>query len=58
MVFLLLKHHLMFVLGFQASPQDRFLVMAAEMESSTGATIPELSQFWKEVSRAKIMEHR
>ncbi|ROL48928.1 Motile sperm domain-containing protein 2, partial [Anabarilius grahami] len=44
--------------GFQASPQDRFLVMAAEMESSTGATIPELSQFWKEVSRAKIMEHR
>ncbi|XP_048050790.1 motile sperm domain-containing protein 2 [Megalobrama amblycephala] len=44
--------------GFQASPQDRFLVMAAEMESGTGATIPELSQFWKEVSRAKIMEHR
>ncbi|XP_050975301.1 motile sperm domain-containing protein 2 [Labeo rohita] len=44
--------------GFQASPQDRFLVMAAEMESSAGAAVPELAQFWKEVSKAKVMEHR
>ncbi|XP_051566620.1 motile sperm domain-containing protein 2 isoform X1 [Myxocyprinus asiaticus] len=44
--------------GFQASPQDRFLVMAAEMESSTGAAIPDLAQFWKDVSKPKIMEHR
>ncbi|XP_016345267.1 motile sperm domain-containing protein 2 [Sinocyclocheilus anshuiensis] len=44
--------------GFQASPQDRFLVMAAEMESSGGAGVSELAQFWKEVSKAKVMEHR
>ncbi|XP_051564371.1 motile sperm domain-containing protein 2-like [Myxocyprinus asiaticus] len=44
--------------GFQASPQDRFLVMAAEMESSAGAAIPDLAQFWKEVSKSKIMEQR
>ncbi|XP_052004461.1 motile sperm domain-containing protein 2-like [Xyrauchen texanus] len=44
--------------GFQASPQDRFLVMAAEMESSAGAAIPDLAQFWKDVSKPKIMEHR
>ncbi|XP_062390607.1 motile sperm domain-containing protein 2 [Sardina pilchardus] len=44
--------------GFQASPQDRFLVMAAEMEQSAGAGSPELAQFWKEVPKAKIMEHR
>ncbi|XP_023673290.1 motile sperm domain-containing protein 2 isoform X1 [Paramormyrops kingsleyae] len=44
--------------GYQASPQDRFLVMAAEMELNSGATPPELSQFWKEVPRSKIMEHR
>ncbi|XP_056145375.1 motile sperm domain-containing protein 2 [Lampris incognitus] len=41
--------------GYQASPQDRFLVMAAEMDS---AGSQELSQFWKEVSKTKIMEHR
>ncbi|XP_029937049.1 motile sperm domain-containing protein 2 isoform X2 [Myripristis murdjan] len=41
--------------GYQASPQDRFLVMAAEMEN---AGAQELAQFWKEVSRAKVMEHR
>ncbi|XP_016111997.1 motile sperm domain-containing protein 2 [Sinocyclocheilus grahami] len=46
------------VAGFQASPQDRFLVMAAEMESSGGAGVSELAQFWKEVSKAKVMEHR
>ncbi|KAI4898787.1 hypothetical protein NFI96_026047 [Prochilodus magdalenae] len=44
--------------GFQASPQDRFLIMAAEMEPATGAGSPELAQFWKEVPKAKVMEHR
>ncbi|XP_028846945.1 motile sperm domain-containing protein 2 isoform X2 [Denticeps clupeoides] len=44
--------------GFQASPQDRFLIMAAEMEQSAGAGSPELAQFWKEVPKTKIMEHR
>ncbi|KAJ8415114.1 hypothetical protein AAFF_G00008120 [Aldrovandia affinis] len=44
--------------GFQSSPQDRFLVMAAEMEHNTGASSPELAQFWKEVSKSKVMEHR
>lgn len=41
--------------GSQASPQDRFLIMAAEMEN-VGSQ--ELSQFWKEVPKNKIMEHR
>lgn len=41
--------------GSQASPQDRFLVMAAEMDN---AGSQELTQFWKEVSKTKIMEHR
>ncbi|KAM9851373.1 motile sperm domain-containing protein 2 [Aulostomus maculatus] len=40
--------------GSQASPQDRFLIMAAEMENSG----QELTQFWKEVPKAKVMEHR
>ncbi|XP_053733908.1 motile sperm domain-containing protein 2 [Synchiropus splendidus] len=40
--------------GSQASPQDRFLVMAAEMDNVG----QELAQFWKEVPRNKIMEHR
>ncbi|KAJ8350692.1 hypothetical protein SKAU_G00258220 [Synaphobranchus kaupii] len=40
--------------GFQSSPQDRFLVMAAEM----GPGSPELAQFWKEVPKSKVMEHR
>ncbi|XP_063069367.1 motile sperm domain-containing protein 2 isoform X2 [Engraulis encrasicolus] len=44
--------------GFQASPQDRFLVMAAEMEQSPGNAPTELAQFWKEVPKAKVMEHR
>ncbi|MGH0145289.1 UNVERIFIED_CONTAM: hypothetical protein FKN15_005036 [Acipenser sinensis] len=43
--------------GFEASPQDRFLVMAAEMDQSTGAGTPDLSQFWKEVPKTKVMEH-
>lgn len=41
--------------GSQASPQDRFLVMAAEMDNSG---TQELAQFWKEVARTKVMEHR
>ncbi|XP_076025963.1 motile sperm domain-containing protein 2 [Genypterus blacodes] len=41
--------------GYQASLQDRFLVMAAEMEN---AGSQELAQFWKEVPKAKVMEHR
>ncbi|XP_014904443.1 motile sperm domain-containing protein 2-like, partial [Poecilia latipinna] len=41
--------------GSQASPQDRFLIMAAEMEN-TGSQ--ELTQFWKDVQKNKIMEHR
>ncbi|XP_040003570.1 motile sperm domain-containing protein 2 isoform X1 [Xiphias gladius] len=41
--------------GSQASPQDRFLVMAAEMDN---VGTQELAQFWKEVPKTKIMEHR
>uniref|UniRef100_A0A8C2C9G0 Motile sperm domain containing 2 n=2 Tax=Cyprinus carpio TaxID=7962 RepID=A0A8C2C9G0_CYPCA len=43
--------------GFQASPQDRFLVMAAEMESSAGAGVSELALFWKEVSKVNKCMH-
>ncbi|KAG7264607.1 hypothetical protein CRUP_002196 [Coryphaenoides rupestris] len=41
--------------GYCASLQDRFLVMAAEMEH---AGTQDLAQFWKEVSKGTIMEHR
>ncbi|XP_061547377.1 motile sperm domain-containing protein 2 isoform X1 [Phycodurus eques] len=41
--------------GSQASPQDRFLVMAAEMDN-VGSQ--ELAQYWKEVPKPKILEHR
>lgn len=44
--------------GFSASLQDRFLIMAAEMDQSSGSGVPELAQFWKEVPRTKVMEHR
>ncbi|XP_069746035.1 motile sperm domain-containing protein 2 isoform X4 [Narcine bancroftii] len=45
--------------GVEASPQDRFLVMAAEMNQAAGATAPpDLCQFWKEVARDQVMEHR
>nr|XP_015217190.1 PREDICTED: motile sperm domain-containing protein 2 isoform X2 [Lepisosteus oculatus] len=44
--------------GFQASPQDRFLIMAAEMDQGPGTGSQELAQFWKEVPKSKIMEHR
>lgn len=32
--------------------------MAAEMEQSSGTGPAELTQFWKEVPRNKVMEHR
>ncbi|XP_055471752.1 motile sperm domain-containing protein 2 isoform X1 [Psammomys obesus] len=44
--------------GLTVSAQDRFLIMAAEMEQSTGTGPAELTQFWKEVPRNKVMEHR
>ncbi|KAG8450375.1 hypothetical protein GDO86_002867 [Hymenochirus boettgeri] len=44
--------------AFVASLQDRFLVMAAEMEQPSGANAQELAQYWKEVPRNKVMEHR
>uniref|UniRef100_A0A8B9TQS5 Motile sperm domain containing 2 n=1 Tax=Anas platyrhynchos TaxID=8839 RepID=A0A8B9TQS5_ANAPL len=44
--------------GFAASLQDRFLIMAAEMDQSSGSGVQDLSQFWKEVPRTKVMEHR
>ncbi|KAM8975098.1 motile sperm domain-containing protein 2, partial [Pelodytes ibericus] len=44
--------------AFVASLQDRFLVMAAEMDQSGGTSAQDLAQFWKEVPRNKVMEHR
>uniref|UniRef100_A0A8C7LLX5 MSP domain-containing protein n=1 Tax=Oncorhynchus kisutch TaxID=8019 RepID=A0A8C7LLX5_ONCKI len=44
--------------GFLCSPQDRFLIMAAEMEPRSGGGSADLAQFWKGVPKAKIMEHR
>ncbi|XP_036838751.1 motile sperm domain-containing protein 2-like [Oncorhynchus mykiss] len=44
--------------GFLCSPQDRFLIMAAEMEPRSGGGSTDLAQFWKGVPEAKIMEHR
>ncbi|XP_077001431.1 motile sperm domain-containing protein 2 isoform X1 [Tamandua tetradactyla] len=44
--------------GLTVSAQDRFLIMAAEMEQSSGTGPAELAQFWKEVPRNKVMEHR
>uniref|UniRef100_A0A8C7UWS3 MSP domain-containing protein n=1 Tax=Oncorhynchus mykiss TaxID=8022 RepID=A0A8C7UWS3_ONCMY len=43
--------------GFLCSPQDRFLIMAAEMEPRSGGGSTDLAQFWKGVPEAKIMEH-
>lgn len=54
-VFVFLFFSAWFCAGSQASPQDRFLIMAAEMEN---AGSQDLSQFWKEVPKTKIMEHR
>ncbi|XP_071388434.1 motile sperm domain-containing protein 2-like isoform X1 [Centroberyx affinis] len=44
--------------GSQSNPQDRFLIMAAEMESSTTVENQDLAQFWKEIPKSKVMEHR
>ncbi|XP_062982467.1 motile sperm domain-containing protein 2 [Elgaria multicarinata webbii] len=44
--------------GCIASLQDRFLIMAAEMDQCNGVGTQELAQFWKEVPRNKVMEHR
>lgn len=44
--------------GLTVSAQDRFLIMAAEMEQPCGTGTAELSNFWKEVPRNKVMEHR
>ncbi|KAM9039547.1 motile sperm domain-containing protein 2 isoform X1 [Sarcophilus harrisii] len=44
--------------GFTISPQDRFLIMAAEMEQPCGTGPADLAQFWKDAPRNKIMEHR
>ncbi|XP_075395753.1 motile sperm domain-containing protein 2 isoform X1 [Tenrec ecaudatus] len=44
--------------GLTVSAQDRFLIMAAEMEQPSGTSPAELTQFWKEVPRNKVMEHR
>ncbi|KAL8190270.1 UNVERIFIED_CONTAM: Motile sperm domain-containing protein 2 [Gekko kuhli] len=44
--------------GCTASLQDRFLIMAAEMDQCSGTGNQELAQFWKEVPRNKVMEHR
>ncbi|XP_048350164.1 motile sperm domain-containing protein 2 [Sphaerodactylus townsendi] len=44
--------------GCTASLQDRFLIMAAEMDQCPGTGTQELAQFWKEVPRNKVMEHR
>ncbi|XP_044286245.1 motile sperm domain-containing protein 2 isoform X2 [Varanus komodoensis] len=44
--------------GCTASLQDRFLIMAAEMDQNFGVGTQELAQFWKEVPRNKVMEHR
>ncbi|EGW01666.1 Motile sperm domain-containing protein 2 [Cricetulus griseus] len=44
--------------GLKVSAQDRFLIMAAEMEQPSGTGPTELTQFWKEVPRSKVMEHR
>lgn len=44
--------------GSLSSPQDRFLIMAAEMEQSNGGGGTDLSLFWKDIPKAKVVEHR
>lgn len=44
--------------GSQASPQDRFLLMAAEMEAAVAGDNQDLAQLWKEIPKDKVMEHR
>uniref|UniRef100_A0A8C8CQ34 MSP domain-containing protein n=1 Tax=Oncorhynchus tshawytscha TaxID=74940 RepID=A0A8C8CQ34_ONCTS len=38
--------------GFLCSPQDRFLIMAAEMELRSGGGSTDLTQFWKGVPKS------
>ncbi|XP_030057432.1 motile sperm domain-containing protein 2 isoform X2 [Microcaecilia unicolor] len=44
--------------GCTASLQDRFLVVAAEIDQASGFGASDLALFWKEVQRNKVMEHR
>lgn len=48
----------MAISGSRAFPQDRFLVMAAEMKTGVAADNQDLAKFWKEIPKAKVMEHR
>ncbi|XP_029460737.1 motile sperm domain-containing protein 2 isoform X2 [Rhinatrema bivittatum] len=43
---------------FTASLQDCFQVVAAEMDQPSGTGASDLTLFWKEVPRSKVMEHR
>ncbi|KAL1021918.1 hypothetical protein UPYG_G00019880 [Umbra pygmaea] len=44
--------------GSVSSSQDRFLIMAAEMDLSSDGGSLDLTQFWKGIPKANIMEHR
>ncbi|XP_075997686.1 motile sperm domain-containing protein 2-like [Genypterus blacodes] len=44
--------------GFQVSPLDRFLVMAAELQSNATFSQQDLAQFWDETPQSKIMKHK
>ncbi|KAJ8003484.1 hypothetical protein DPEC_G00148790 [Dallia pectoralis] len=44
--------------GSLCCPQDRFLIMAAEMDPSSDGGNADLTQFWKAVPKPKIMMHR
>ncbi|XP_029924837.1 motile sperm domain-containing protein 2-like isoform X2 [Myripristis murdjan] len=44
--------------GSQSAPQDRFLIMAAEMEPVVTGANQDLAQFWKEIPKSKVMERR
>ncbi|XP_019898005.2 motile sperm domain-containing protein 2 isoform X2 [Esox lucius] len=44
--------------GSLCCPQDRFLIMAAEMDLSSDGGSADLAQFWKGVPKPKIMMHR
>uniref|UniRef100_A0A6Q2X6F0 Motile sperm domain containing 2 n=1 Tax=Esox lucius TaxID=8010 RepID=A0A6Q2X6F0_ESOLU len=43
--------------GSLCCPQDRFLIMAAEMDLSSDGGSADLAQFWKGVPKPKIMMH-
>ncbi|KAF7663096.1 hypothetical protein LDENG_00218450 [Lucifuga dentata] len=44
--------------GFQESPQDHFLIMAAELDPSVTGDNQDLTSFWEEIPQSKIMKHR